>query len=426
MYSHNGTKLKLKLDDVRDWAFCPLRVWWRKTGLAKDVADTGGKRTGEKLVRESILSAIALYYKVVKNKPDFTFGEGLGLVWKKWLDAWELSDTLAAHLIDYQNRRRSLLRRFEEGAITKRSGEKYKRPTWTRYWREMAETSGLSSIRKMIDRHQSKIGMGVLDLPDDEYYQSPIGLADAFANSMDMARNINLPDPKGVLGVQVPMFVELPSVKLQCRVDIVRMTGTSKPVGRPSKNEDKKSFIYKLECIILLFDEGIPSLYSLSRDLRVLAFGQAEVESDVNGGEYKVDRVRILHLPSGESQELTPRLGDGSEILESLSRSVITGIRGGVYVPRMVCGWKSCGDCEYRILCYSDAGVMEAFNPPLMSQIETSQSFRADIDKFMYDNSSSANAVDMLRSFVGIMAKSPGITPEGVLWMLDNIEGDQQ
>jgi hypothetical protein len=47
-------KLRLSLDEVWDWAYCPVRVWWRRTGLAPDVAELSGHRTGEKLIRESL------------------------------------------------------------------------------------------------------------------------------------------------------------------------------------------------------------------------------------------------------------------------------------------------------------------------------------------------------------------------------------
>jgi len=80
------SKLRLPLDEVWDWAYCPVRVWWRRTGLAPDVAELKGHRTGEKLIRESLRSAIRLYYKAAKNGKATSFGESLGMVWKHWLD----------------------------------------------------------------------------------------------------------------------------------------------------------------------------------------------------------------------------------------------------------------------------------------------------------------------------------------------------
>jgi len=37
----------------------------------------------------------------------------------------------------------------------------------------------------------------------------------------------------------------------------------------------------------------------------------------------------------------------------------------------------------------------------------------------------SASGAELLRSFLGFMATSPGLTAEGALWMLDNLEAEQ-
>ena len=60
-------KLQLQLEDMWDWAYCPIRVWWRRTGLARDVSELNRHRTGEKLVRESIFSAVRLYYEAARR-----------------------------------------------------------------------------------------------------------------------------------------------------------------------------------------------------------------------------------------------------------------------------------------------------------------------------------------------------------------------
>ncbi|TET81604.1 MAG: hypothetical protein E3J37_08930 [Anaerolineales bacterium] len=416
-------KLRLSLDEVWDWAYCPVRVWWRRTGLAPDVAELSGHRTGEKLIRESLRSATRLYYKAANNGKAMSFGESLGLVWKHWLDTWKLGEDVTRALVDYHQLRRALLRRFEDGSITDREGKKYKRPRWTRYWREMSDTSGLSTRRKVIDGHQYKIGMARLELSDVQQYQAPIGLADAFADSMDISNRLKLPDPKGVLGVGVPMIVDLPSTQLHLQADLVRTIGKGRRPGRPSKGESGEGDIHKVEVTLMLFDEMLPAPYSLARDLRVLALGQAKL---IEGkGQTKVTGVNVLHMHSGEQQQFRPQLGDGAETLEGLARAVVTGIRGGAYVPRMVCGWQACGDCEYRMLCYAERGVMELFNPPLMAQIDAAQALTRKVKGFVDGKKSVKSSSELLKSFLEFMATSPGLTTEGALWMLDNLEAEQ-
>lgn len=424
MGKHKGQKLQIQLNDVWDWAYCPVRVWWRRTGLAPDVAELHGRRTGERLVRESIVSSIRLYYEVTGGGKEMTFGESLGLVWKRWLDVWALGEVVTRMLVDYHQRRRALLRRFEDGSITDRDGKKYKRPKWSRYWREMADTSGLTTLRKQIDAHQGKIGMARLELTDEESFLAPIGLADAFADSMDIANRLRLPEPVSVIGVGVPMVVDLPSTELHLAADLVRRVGTGRRVGRPSGDDPSGGTVHKVECTLMLFDEMVPPAYSLARDLRVLALGQAKlVEGQEGQGETVVDAVNVLHMPSGEQQAFRPRLGDGAEILESLARGVITGMRGGAYVPRMVCGWQACGDCEYRMLCFAETGVMDLFNPPMMAQIDAAQTLSEKVRGFV-SGKKSASSGELLRSFLEFMATSPGLTPEGALWMLDNLEAE--
>ncbi|TFH31554.1 MAG: hypothetical protein E4G99_13855, partial [Anaerolineales bacterium] len=134
-------------------------------------------------MRESIFSAVRLYYEAARRGKNYSFGESLGLVWKRWLDTWELGEDVVRGLVDYHQLRRALLKRFEEGSITDREGKRYKRPRWTRYWREMSETSGLSIRRKALDGLQEKIGMAGLELAEEDRYQAPLGFADAFADS---------------------------------------------------------------------------------------------------------------------------------------------------------------------------------------------------------------------------------------------------
>jgi len=415
-------KLQLALEDLWDWAYCPVRVWWRKTGLASDVTEPGGHRTGEKLIRESLFFAIRLYYRAANDGKVIAFGECLGQVWKHWLDNWKLGEGVTRALVDYHQLRRALLRRFEDGSIKDRKGKRYKRPRWTRYWREMSDTSGLSARKKAIDGYQHKIGMARLEVLEEEQFRAPIGMADAFADSMDIGNRLKLPDPKDIMGVGVPMVVDLPSTQLHLQADLVRTIGRGRRPGRPSKDDSERGEIHKLEVTLMLFDEMIPPPYSLARDLRVMALGQAQLAEEK--AETKVTGVNVLHMHSGEKQQFRPRLGDGAENLEGLARAVVTGIRSGAYVPRMVCGWHACGDCEYRILCYAEGGLMELFNPPMMAQIDASQALTQKVRGFVRGKGATSSS-ELLKSFLEFMTTSPGLTPEGALWMLDNLEAEQ-
>jgi hypothetical protein len=91
----------------------------------------------------------------------------------------------------------------------------------------------------------------------------------------------------------------------------------------------------------------------------------------------------------------------------------------------MVCGWQACGDCEYRMLCFGETGVMELFNPPLMAQIDAAQALSARVRGFVSQTRSVRTGGELLKSFLEFMTTSPGLTPEGALWMIENLEAEQ-
>ena len=84
----------------------------------------------------------------------------------------------------------------------------------------------------------------------------------------------------------------------------------------------------------------------------------------------------------------------------------------------------ACGECDYRFLCFAEAGVMELFNPPLMAQIESAQLVRSDMKNFLQNNQNNGDMIGFMRSFLEFQAKTPGLTPEGALWMLENLESE--
>jgi hypothetical protein len=176
---------------------------------------------------------------------------------------------------------------------------------------------------------------------------------------------------------------------------------------------------------LFLYDEEIPPVYNLSRDLRIFALGQ----SLPNGYKEKdavVDGVEIRHLFSGQKQKFNPQPGEQFETLESVSRAFVKGRRAGIYIPRMLRGWEACGPCHFRPLCYSDSGVMDAFNPPLASQIMASQEMVGEMRHLINSNGKnfSKGTFDVLRNFLRWMEQTPGLTPEGALFMLDAIQSD--
>ena len=77
------------------------------------------------------------------------------------------------------------------------------------------------------------------------------------------------------------------------------------------------------------------------------------------------------------------------------------------------------------MLCYAERGVMELFNPPLMAQIDAAQALTYKVKCFVDGKKSVKSSSELLKSFLEFMTTSPGLTAEGALWMLDNLEAEQ-
>ncbi len=420
-------RLQVSFDDMWDWAYCPLRVWWRRSGLIKDATCENGKRTGEQLMRRAVQVALDTYYQLRRNgkSRDLLPVRAMGFVWKTWLEGWGFDRTMSKDLVEYQEGRRSILRRFEEGGDIRRpDGTLYRRPMWTRWWRELATSSGLLELRNHIDDQGERASLAKLSHAQEENYQFPMGLADAFATSFDIVERLkDLPMPDKVLATNAPIVVELLSVQLHYQAAIIVDLGEGRARGRPPKDREGPRKKQKLGYELHIYDRDVPSPYVLARDLRVLALGQALPDTlDLDADELVVERVLVRHMYSGETQPFRPYLSDGGDLLESLARSVMTGMRAGAYVPRMVCGWTACGDCEYRSLCFAGSGVMAAFNPPMTVQIQASQKMYEQVSKFFGEWERRKSGTKFLRAFLEWMAKTPGLSPESALWLIDAVE----
>ena len=409
---------EIDLVDVLDYAYCPLRVWWRRSDLAPgaEVAAAQGRRAGEQLLRMAVQQALFVYHRYHQERA-LTLQGALGLVWKIWLERWGL-EALARPLVEYAGRRAALLARFGPGGDLRRAGGKpYQRPTWTRSWMELAGSSGLRALQQTIDARQDKAGLGTLALPEEEAGRGPMGLADVFAVSGEMVQKLELPPVGQIVGASVPVAVDLLTVRLRLTADLVIDTGVENLRGRPAAGASpraRRKRVYELH----LVEEDLPPIFSLARDLRVVALGQAVIEGEAADAA-RVEAVRVRHLRSGTVQDFSPKMADGLDVIEAHAVAADHGIRAGLFLPRMLCGWRACGDCDYRGLCFADYGVAQAFNPPLMAQIAGSQALYAALKTLCARHKS---ATETLEAFLGVLLAHPGVSPATALQMLETIK----
>ncbi len=378
----------LDLQDLWDWSYCPMRVWWRREGGAE--AAGGEMSVGEALVRSSVRRAIQSYYRTLKSGGDSTLPQAFGRVWRRWLRERGLDRAVADDLLAFHASRMAILDRFgPEGDLRRPDGSPYQRPTWTRAWQELARAEGLTELEQKIDRAAQAAGVPRHELLESPGLPPAMGLAEAFSTGLQIVEGLTgLPAADEVLAVDAPAFVDLLSARLECRVDLVVDLGERPVRGRPPKGSEGPRMARRLAFELHLFDEDLPSLGSLQHDLRVLTLSQATLsDPNVKADEFKMESLIVRHMRSGRAERIRPLAGADADLLEGLARATLMGLRTGAYTPRLVCGWRACGDCECRPLCFAGDGIMRVQNPPQISQIQANQRLQLEL-RDLLENSS--------------------------------------
>lgn len=409
----------VNLQELLDYSYCPVSYWWRRVQKGYVPLDTSGRMSAEDLIREVVELGIAAYYKALGRGQAATVFEAFNYVWGKKIKEWGLPADVTKAMIEYHQRRQELLSKFGPGGnIKKADGGLYLRPMWTKMWASMAVQSGLNELAAIIDSHQTKVGMGPnIEVAENQF---PVpGLAEAFADSVMMASKadeIGLPSVEQVVGTSVLVQVDLSHISIQYVADIVIDLGEKKRVGRPPQGEqaEHKSEVKHIAYELFLFEPTPPYGISVGRDLRLSALGNSRpVELLGEYDEISVDAVNMRHLFSGERAEITEY--PAVTFLNSLARQFITAVRSNVYMPRMVNGWDACGECNYRPLCYSNSGIMDLFHAPIEAELTAALGLS---DKLLETITAQATSLDAVRETLLLMAQTPGLSPDDVLWAL--------
>lgn len=421
------------LNDILDYCYCPTRLWWKTQGGAEEFDSTPGtKNTGEHLIRQSVRQAISLYVYASKNikigtAEKISLVTTISTVWRKWLENWGLTN-IASLIIEYHRVKSSLLVQFDKGGKYSRpDGTLYSQPTWTRHWKQLAQSSGLLRLQEEIDGQQHKAGLYSLSPEKIEGIGIPAGLAEAFSRAFEIVEKTKMPALKDILGVYEPVVVDLPSVRVSYVADFVLDRGKKRGRGRPSKEGDdmKRALTYELH----LYEEEIPSPLSLSRDLRVLLLGEAtpvEIKLEMGFKGFSKEEIVVRHMKSGKTTPMYPRPGAGAMVLDSLARATINGVKAGIFTARMINGWRSCGNCEYRPLCFMDAGVMEMFNPPLIAQLESGKELYQSLFNTVNVTNQPGEILATLIAFNNWLGQNPGVSSDRVDWVLNSLLTDIQ
>jgi hypothetical protein len=416
----NNSKPVIELSDVLDWAYCQARVWWRYHGREYvDIAPA----TGEALVKQIIRRTIHTYYEAARRDTQLNMFQALGLVWKKQLSDWGLSE-LAETLLRYTSEYKELLKKFgPEGSLKRPDGTLYTQPTWTRAWRDLSESTGLSTLERTINAQQHQAGLRQITAEDR--YDRTMGLADVFIRTQEIAGALKLPGKEQVLGVHVPLYVDLFSVRLKTYASLVVDGGVSKLRGRPEEGAERAQRELTFE--LHLFDDDLPSAASLMWDLRIMAlFHALPPEDKYTEGVTRVGvkAVQVRHMLTNKLQTFTPDIGAGLHVLDSMAGAVYRRIsRGDFSTARMVHGVAACRGCDYKGLCFTERGLMNMFNPPLQADLALAQNSLGEAERMLKQIPAkySGKVHDALLSLLPWVAKHADLTNEQLEWILPDL-----
>lgn len=420
-----GELVSVAVEDILDWSYCPLRVWWRKGGNLSFGGSSKRFLTGEQLSRNIIRSAINAYYKSLSSGEPVSFPRLVEYAWDRNLQKWGIKD-LKSRLSEYSDRKRAVLESASKTAAISfnEDGDRMIAPSTARQWTASAISDGLLDLRKSIDRHQDKAGLENILLSDDRAFDGPPGLADSYTTCAIIASRLEeyLPPAADFIGAGVPVTVNLLSVRLVATADLVIRSGTEKLAkdGRPSARDIPREILsYEMH----LYDDAPPSYNGFARDIRLMALRQGLPENRTPEMAV-VKGVSVRLLQSGISQEFSALQGSEIDVLDSLARAFLIGQRAGAYVPRMIGGWDACGDCEYRSLCFSaNSDVLRDANPPLAAQIQSSLQTSEMLDELIKDvvESGDSSISGIMLRLADWMKKFPELSVDTVSGMLNTI-----
>ncbi len=334
---------ELTLAEVWAYARCPFRYFWRYKARIVPPPTAWG------LVEENVRRALCLYYGDAEggpegrsDQPELT--ECLEAVWRARIEGWGGGDGTWAILVEFASTRARVLESFLDGRAAKPDGARFKAP-------------GLDVQAEMNAEHKrraTKAGIAILARQlGERLCQAPVrvteeyGVAQAFADSVEIVERNTWPSPDTVDGIESPYEVELVGeCRLKATADLVIGTGEG-------------------EVTIEVHDYDRPECLPVAlvrRDLRVVAARYAR-SKEWNGVRGVVHR----HVRSGATVGVSGGSGTGRLLTAVIGAAA--GIRHQVYVPRLAVQSRSCLSCPFHELCTNDQDVLDTLDPTLLGAL---------------------------------------------------------
>jgi hypothetical protein len=262
--------------------------------------------------------------------------ECVGAVWRRTVEDWGCGVSAWELLVEFAAARARVLEPFLAGRITKPDGSRYKVPEMSAEYKRRASRVGLPVLERRLEEVLPRAPV----LADEGY-----GVADAFADSVEIVERSAWPARREVTGVGCPHEVDLlGGHTLKGTGDLVIDVGDG--AVRIEVHDYDRSV-----CLPMRF---------LCRDLRVVAAHHASCHA-----WDRVEEVVYRHMQSGATVQI-PRAADAGRLLTA-TLSAVEGIRHEIYVPRLTVQSRDCLSCPYYSLCTAGGDVLDTLAPTLLA-----------------------------------------------------------
>jgi len=337
----------VSIQQLRDYAYCSMLYYW---GHVAGIHGEKAPRTTLELAGEALREA----WRIYASRPEVSMQEAVTVVWRTWLarEGADGDDVLKG-LAGYAQALASILHGFESGRVRKRDGSRYKQPRMSHQFTKIARSSGLPALSSELDGKLLS-ALGIVKVNHALF--GPYGVADAFADSLRMAKRLGSPGEapaqEAILGVNVPVQVRVGGWVLPAVADMLVIDGP---------NETPPSVSVEVHN----YELGRPPLVRhVGRDLRVISALHME---PLKGNELVfgvVTGVTYRHIRSGWTHRR--RMAAGGRLTHVLEAS-LRGIQAGVYLPMFLTDPGRCDTCAMKARCFNPGGLdaLEVLSPSL-------------------------------------------------------------
>lgn len=327
----------MNISDLKDYLNCSM-LYYLKQHPSYSSEAKANLRSTRVLPRLAIQQCLKMY--ATGKYTMYSYKEITASIWKKWLSDQGITQGFYDKLRFYGDKRNEILAGFINGEIKDANKEKYTEPRLTHRFQTACSDMNLPRYRQDLEISIAPaIGFTTAYLPELGRYF----LADAFADSLIMADNLQKTEPENILGVDKPAVAKLTNgEELELRLALVY----------------RNQYATSAELLDFTPMFARPTERHHPDRLDLTAYHHAVM---VDLPEIRLDKIYYRHLMSG-SVEGVHRENE-SELVYAMMM-MMRGLENGIYYPQYLGGdYKRCLQCSQYDTCIKGAGISTWLRP---------------------------------------------------------------